>query len=403
MPIYEYTALKDNRTVVKGKVEADDMKKARRQLADQGLIPTRIEELGSTKKGTYKKRVAGSIPPLSLNDKIEFTQTLQILSSTGISIIETLAFIENNADSKRVAKSASEIKKQIISGGTFAETLAKYRNTFGNIYVGLVSAGEDSGEMDKTLARMLELLKKQQDVKSKVTGALVYPCFILVLAAVVSVIMLGMVFPAFAEMFANLDKELPAITKACMATGNFIKECWYAVIIIFVAVAGIIYYLFKNPTSKAIIDAVCLKVPVLGELFRYSNFSNFLSVMQVAYDAGIPIVDCLYLANLTMECAVLKKAVDQASVKIHQGAQLSQALYTTGEVPKMVLFMIQTGEQSGKLGELLVNAISYIDKKLDDVIDKFTKLIEPVMMLFIGALVMVFALALYLPLFGAYT
>ena len=249
---------------------------------------------------------------------------------------------------------------------------------------------------------MLELLRKQADVKSKVSGALVYPCFILVLAVIVSIVMLGFVFPAFAEMFANLDKELPFITKACMAAGNFIKQYWYWTAAILAGVGFFIAFLFKNPVTRKIIDTIALKLPLLNELLRFSNFSNFLSVMQVAYDAGIPIVDCLYLANLTMECAVLKEAIEKASVKIHQGTQLSQALQSTGEVPKMVLFMIQTGEQSGKLGELLINAIQYIDKKLDDIIDKFTKMIEPVMMLLIGTLVMVFALALYLPLFGAY-
>ncbi|MBR2385907.1 type II secretion system F family protein [bacterium] len=409
MPIYEYTALKDNKVIVKGRIEAEDSRKARRQLADQGLIPTKIEEFGIN-KGAYaarrktarKKVAAGHIPSLSLKDKIDFTQTLQILSATGISIIETLAFIENNADSRNVKRCALEIKKQIIGGGTFAETLGKYRNTFGNIYVGLVSAGEDSGELDKTLDRMLELLRKQADVKSKVSGALVYPCFILVLAVIVSIVMLGFVFPAFAEMFANLDKELPFITKACMAAGNFIKQYWYWTAAILAGVGFFIAFLFKNPVTRKIIDTIALKLPLLNELLRFSNFSNFLSVMQVAYDAGIPIVDCLYLANLTMECAVLKEAIEKASVKIHQGTQLSQALQSTGEVPKMVLFMIQTGEQSGKLGELLINAIQYIDKKLDDIIDKFTKMIEPVMMLLIGGLVMVFALALYLPLFGAY-
>ena len=124
--------------------------------------------------------------------------------------------------------------------------------------------------------------------------------------------------------------------------------------------------------------------------------------MQVAYDAGIPIVDCLYLANLTIEILVLRRSLDTASDMIRQGAQLSTALKKTGEVPNMIVFMIQTGEQSGRLGDLLTHAIYFIDKRLDDTIDKFTKLIEPFMMLVIGGLVMVMALALYLPLFGAY-
>ena len=135
MPIFEYNALKNNKIPMRGKIEAENLRDARKQLLSQGLAPTRIEEVGVNKKGgtsSYKKRVAGSIPALSLKDKIDFTQTLQTLSSTGISIIETLAFVEKNADSKNVRRCAMELKKQIIGGSTFAETLGRYRRTFGN-------------------------------------------------------------------------------------------------------------------------------------------------------------------------------------------------------------------------------------------------------------------------------
>lgn len=404
MPIYEYTALKDNKNVVKGKVEADDARQAREKVIKMGLLPTRVDDTADPKsKGRRGRGSTSAIPSLSLKDKIEFTTSLQILSATGIPIIETLAFIENNAESKGVRKASFEIRKQVIGGSTLAETLAKYREVFGRVYVGLVSAGEDSGELDKTLERMLVLLKKQDEIKSKITGALVYPLFVVILAVLIVIVMLVFVFPAFKDMFDGLGKELPWATKMCMTAGEFMKKHWYLVLAGFIIVPFGIFQLFRIEFTKRIIDRIVLKIPLLSDMMKYSNFSNFLSVMQVAYDAGIPIVDCLYLANLTMENFLLRDAIMDATSKVQQGTHLSVALRSTEIVPKMILFMIATGEQTGRLGDLLEHCIHFIDKKLDDIIDNFTKLIEPVMLIFVGTLVLFLALALYLPLFGMYT
>lgn len=404
MPLYEYSALKNNKSIVKGKIEADDSRQAREQILRMGLLPTKIENTqdmtASAKRA--KKAPVVKLRSLGLGDKIEFTATLQVLSSTGIPIIETLAFIENNAESPGVRQAAFEIKRQVIAGATLAETLTKYREIFGRVFVGLVAAGEDSGELDKTLERMLLLLKKQDDIKSKVTGALVYPVFIVILAGLISIVMLGFVFPIFEDMFNGLGKELPLITKMCMAAGKFIQNSWYLLILGIAAIGFAIYKIFTIESSKKVVDNISLKIPIFGDIFKCANFSNFLSVMQVAYDAGIPIIDCLYLSNLTMENIVIRESILKATSKVQQGVHLSVALRSSGYVPTMVLFMMATGEQTGRLGDLLGHCIEFIDKKLDGIIDKFTKLIEPFMLIFVGGLVLVFALALYLPLFSAY-
>jgi len=135
---------------------------------------------------------------------------------------------------------------------------------------------------------------------------------------------------------------------------------------------------------------------------KYSNFANFIAVLQVAYDAGVPIIDCLFLANLTMENFVLKTAIMSAATKVQQGTHLSVALKAVSQVPPMMTFMIATGEQSGRLGDSLYHCVNYIDKKLEGIVDGFTKLIEPMLMIFIGGIVGFLALALYLPLFQAY-
>jgi len=248
----------------------------------------------------------------------------------------------------------------------------------------------------------LELLTKQANIRGKVIGTLMYPMFVIVLAVIIVLVMLMFVFPVFKDMFDGMGKELPWITQTLMDIGLFLKKFWYLVPFILGSVTASIIFLFKWEPSKRKIDEFTLKVPLLSDLIQYSNFANFVAVMQVAYDAGVPIVECLYLSNLTLTNFTLKEKIEKSTGMVQQGQHLSVALRTTGSVPKMILFMIATGEQSGRLGEMLLQATRYIDKKLDDIIDTMTKMIEPLMLIVIGSIVLTLALALYLPLFGSY-
>src|SRR5574344_658506 len=401
MTVYNYVALKNNRDTVKGKIEAANFKQARENVRKLGFIPTKIYE--EAKAETENKVEAKKLQCLGLQDKIEFTSTVQILIQSGIPVIEALVFMENDAAKLKIRLLAKEMRRQIMAGSTFADTIAKYPKIFGQVYIGLSKAGEDSGELEKTLERLLELLKKQAAITAKGIGTLMYPAFVVLRAMVIVTIMLVFVFPAFKDMFANQGKELPWITATLMGIGEFLKTYWILIPVIFGTVIFGSAFLLNWEPSKRKIDEFVLKVPLLRDLIQFSNFSNFIAVMQVAYDAGVPIVDCLYLSNLTLTNFTLQGKITAATTKVQQAQHLSLALRTSQVMPKMILFMIATGEQSGRLGDMLLQATNYIDKKLDAIIDTMTKMIEPIMLIVIGSIVLVLALALYLPLFSSYT
>ena len=402
MTIYNYVALKNNKDIVKGKIEAVSLREARENVRKLGFLPTKIYE--ETKAAEVKDNVdVKKIQKINLQDKIDFTSTFQILIQSGIPVIEALVFIESDASKLRLRIIARELRKQIIAGSTFADTIAKYPKIFGQIYIGLAKAGEDAGELEKTLERLLELLKKESEIKSRVIGTLIYPAFVIILAMFIVTVMLVFVFPAFKEMFVAQGKPMPWITETLMNIGEFLKAYWVLIPLMFSTVIfGTIFLLNWHP-SKKIIDKYVLKVPLIADLIQFSNFSNFIAVMQVAYDAGIPIVDCLYLANLTLTNFTLRDKISTATTNVQQGQHLSTSLKATNVIPKMILFMIGTGEQSGRLGDMLAQATVYIDKKLDAIISTMTKMVEPIMLLVIGGIVLVLALALYLPLFQSYT
>ncbi len=405
MTVYNYTGFKNgSNDIVKGKIEAENMRDARAAIRTLGFIPTSItEEDSNSKKQKQKKNNSGTkMPKMGLAEQIEFTSTLQILAAAGIPIIESLLFIENDAAKIKIRQVAGLLRQQIMNGGTFAGTIAKYPEQFGHVYIGLVKTGEDAGELEKTLDRLLELLNKQAAIKSKVIGTLMYPMFVIVLAMFIVIVMLVFVFPVFKDMFDQMGMELPWITRMLMGMGLWLKKNWMSIPIGFMGLFSLISFLFRWKPSRWKIDEWVLKIPVLTLLIQYSNFANFLSVMQVAYDAGVPILECLYLANLTLSNHTLEIRVEEATTKIQQGQHLSAALRATRTMPKMILFMIATGEQSGRLGDMLGQAVNYIDKALDNVIDIMTKMIEPVMLIVIGTIVFVLAAALYLPLFASY-
>ena len=397
MPIYSYEALRQGREVVKGEVTASNIKDARDVIRKMGLVPTKINEFNDAK---LKK--PSHIESLSLNEKIDFISTLQTLLSSGIAAVESLMFMEQEAAKQKIRNMSKILKNQIMAGSTLADTLARYPQVFGYIFIGLFEAGEEAGELEKTLGRIKDLLTKQADIKARVIGTLMYPAFVIVLAFVITLIMLLFVFPVFKDMFAAQEKALPWITAVMINAGDYLKTYWFTIPIFIILFIMFCFMMVNWQPARNILDKFVLKIPLLNNLILYSNFSNFLSVMNVSYEAGIPIVDCLHLSVTTLTNSVLKNKLSAAIVKVQQGLQVSQAFKATGVVPKMLLFMIATGEQSGRLGDMLEKSVAFLDRTLDGIIDTLTKMIEPIMLLVIGSIVLVMALALYLPLFQSY-
>ena len=408
MAIFYYKAVKEEnneKKIVNGKIKATNAREARQEIKNLGFIPLNVYEeskAGGKNVDSKKNQHVPKIRSLSTNDKINFTSTFKLLMQSGVPVIESLVFLENEADSQKLKDAANVIKTQILAGSTYSETIARYPDIFGHVYIGLTKAGEDSGEMEKTLSRLVELLEKQEAIKSRVVGALIYPVFVICLAIAALMIMLMFVFPAFKDMFMNLGDKLPIYTKICLQLGEFLKAYWVIIPISIVSIVGGVYYALKHEATKNKIDEILLQIPILKDLIIAANLSNFFAVMQVAFDAGIPVIDCLYLGNITITNSLLNREMKKASRKIQTGQRLSVALKNITLIPKMMVFLLAIGEQSGRLGDMLKQNVVYIDAKLDKVIDTVTKMIEPIMLIMIGSMVLFLALSLYLPIFKSY-
>ncbi len=404
MPSFEFTGLGKDQKMQRGVVNAESIQEAKAKIKKLGLTHIQVREDKSAlmEENAPAQVVINTNITLPLKQKMDFILTLRTLIKTGVPIIEALIFLENNADTKAVVKLSNNLRQLVLKGSTFAEAVNKFTKCFDNICRGLIRAGEESGELDMTLDRLVSLLKKQADLKKRVIGVMMYPCMVTILAILVVIIMLTFVFPAFKDMYAGLGAELPLPTKICMGAGEFMKNNWLITIIGFVgAIFGVIS-LFTWEPAKRVVDKYILEIPVLNKFVQFVELSNFIAVLLVVYEAGIPLVDCFYLSNLTIKNYTMSEAVKKATHQIQQGTQVSTALRSSKIFPNMVLFMISTGEQTGNLEEMLRQVGEFIDRTLDEVIDVLTSLMEPIMMVFIGGIVLFLALSLYLPMFQTY-
>ncbi|MEI8389747.1 MAG: type II secretion system F family protein [bacterium] len=406
MAIFTHKSLKNGSEKVQGKIEADSLKEARDLLRKQGYMPIKVEEEGVTlsrnttqKRKTYKKV---KVNKLSMREQIDFTNILYTFAKSGISLVESLFFIEMNSESRNIQNLSIELRKLVLAGGGLSEAISKFPESFDQVYIGLVRAGEESGELESTLKRISFLLDKQDKLKSKVVSTLSYPVFVIILAMIVVTVMLMFVFPAFKGMYSQMGIELPLLTTVLITVGEFMKKYWYTVPLGFLSTGYSIYYIFTWPTSRKILDEIGLNIPVFEKFLRFTSLSNFITALTVAFEAGVTLVDSLLFANLTVTNIVLHDALKKVAVDVQYGKSLSAALKSSKVLPGIVMCMISTGEESGSLGEMLEMAGVYVDDQVDRIVDILSKMMEPILFVVIGAIVLVLALSLYLPLFKAY-
>ena len=285
------------------------------------------------------------------------------------------------------------MRTSIENGSTFAESITNiYGKTFGNVYTTLVKTGEDSGELDITLDRMLTLLRKQEAIKSKVVNASIYPGVLLAMMFGLLVLFAKFVFPTFAGLMEYNGADVPLMAQAVMGTMNFIGNFWWMILIGIGAVGYISMSFFKNIGLKRWIDSVLLKIPVLSQFVEFINLSNFMTVLQISYDAGIPIVPCLKLANNTVGSVVIKDRVNNAVKLMQKGSKLTDAFQRTQAIPDSLISMISAGENSGTLGKMFKDAAEVIDKRVDMALEALTRLFEPTIMVILGIVVLFIAI-----------
>lgn len=391
MAKFQYKALKNKTEFVEGEVEATSLREARQKIIALGFLPTKVYTEFMPADQNYSNTVAPIsdsqvvVRRLSLNEKIWFTTELQTLLGAGISVLEALESVEKTSAGLKVKSVCKTLRQSILSGNTFAQSMEKYYSkVFGQVYIGLVKAGEDSGALDETLARMLVILNKEAKVLDKIKSASIYPCLLIALMLGVIMLFSVVVFPRLMGVVAFSGGEAPFFAKTVFGFCTFVQHFWWLIIIFIVGGLTGFSMLLKTYAFKKGIDKFILEVPKLSEFISYINLANYMTVLYISYEAGVPIVLALELALKTVGNIQIKTKLSNVAYLVKSGQSLTYSLSSSQVVPAALMSMVSTGEQSGSLGKMLKEAADVIDKKVDFVLEALSKCFEPIIIIIMG-------------------
>jgi type IV pilus assembly protein PilC len=390
--------------MVRGVVEAVDHASAVRELRRQGLAILSVElgDLGSavgqeSDPVRLRKRLARA---MGKDDVVSFCQQLAVMLRTGVPLAESLETFADQASKKDVAEFVRLIKADVCEGEDFSAVLAKYPQVFPTILVSLMRAAEASGKLDEMLTRVAKDLSKARKTAKQIKGAMMYPAIMMVVAVLAVTVIMVFVLPKFAPLFKAQGDRLPAPTKALVWLSGFLRTGWMIYVPAMLAIVGGTWWYVRTETGRIMLDTLKLRMPVLGHMFRCLYLVRFSSTMATLLAAGVSLVDVVRICRDVTGNVHYTKLWETLEDRISKGQEIAPTFREFDFVPRNVVAMIASGEKSGRLSEVLEHAATAAEDDLDIAVKSTTSLVEPIMIVGMGAVVGGIASAMLLPIFN---
>ncbi len=405
MPVYQYQGYRSDGGAATGIVDAENVKIARLKLRKEGVYPTDVVEQNQPSVRPQQKgrsttaRTTGKSSVLSATDLSLLTRQFATLLVAGLPLVDALGVLVDQAQKKPIKALLADIREQIRGGKALSVVLESYEKDFSSIYVHMVRAGEASGALDQILFRLAEFLEKQQALRNKVTNAMLYPIIMLVIGTIILFFLITFVVPKITQVFAQQKQALPWPTVALMSVSEFMADYW--MVLVGVVIGGL--YLIRRFTHTArgrmVADRVTLRLPLIGDVARMVSISRLTSTLSTMLASGVQLLDALDVSKRVMNNRVLEETVEGARQNIREGETIADPLKRSGEFPALVTHMIAVGEKSGEMEEMLRRVSQIYDSEVERVIARLTSLMEPSMILVMGAIVLFIVVAILLPIF----
>jgi len=393
MPNFKYLARNDKGKKVEGILTVENYDILDEKLKELGLFLVDAKEVKNVEeKGFYFGRI-------KRREIILFTNHLAISINSGISIISAIQDYAKETDNPKFKKVIEDILRQVNSGTSLSDALAKHPKVFSELYVSVVATGEATGNLDKVLTDLVGFLEWQEDLISQIKQASIYPAFLISMIIGVIVVMMTFTLPKFIPILEKFDVELPFPTKALIAVSRFFQKGWL-LMIIFVVLFILIYKItYKKPDGRFFWDRIKLKIPLFGKLHHKIVLSKFAHYFSILYSSGIGIIESFKIIERVVGNEVIKRAVARSAEEIEQGKSIYESLVEEDVFPPLILRMIQVGETTGNLDLSLEKASQYYDKEVPAAIKKMFATFEPLLIIFMGVVVLFIALAIFLPIY----
>ncbi len=392
MPVYEYKGKTLGGKQVQGELKAKNRAELERFLRGNRILVTNV----SKKPQQIQIKIGSGIKKIDIS---RFTRQFATMISAGLPMVQCLEILGTQMESAELRKIIMKVKDSVQSGATLSEALGRHKKAFDDLYVNMVEAGEVGGALDTILVRLAQYREKADKLIRKVKGAMVYPIVVMIVAIGVTFAMLRFIVPIFAKMFSGLGAELPGPTQIVLGISNFLRD--QTLLILFVLVLGIIGFkmFLRNPKGRLAWDSFKLKMPLLGSLMRKSAISRFTRTLATLLSSGVSILDALSITAKTAGNMVLHNAINKSMLSIAEGETITQPLKDSGVFPPMVTQMISVGEKTGGMDDMLAKIADFYDEEVDTAVAALTSIIEPVVIVFMGAIIGGILIAMYLPMF----
>jgi type IV pilus assembly protein PilC len=402
MPSYSYIAKSFSGEKKSGVLEAKNINELAKILKDKGYVLISVENENEIKeRDKIIKYNLFLFKKVSLKEKIFFTRNLRVMISSGISLpraLETIALQIKNKNFKNVILT---IFDDITKGKSFSEALSKHPDVFSDIFVNMVKVGEEGGTLENVLDILTEQMEKYYELKSKIAGALIYPAVIISAMIIIGMIMITFVVPTIAKTFKELEIDLPLTTTILISLGNFMSNYWYFVILAFFIFILFLRLALKTNFGKLIFDGILLKTPLISSLVKKSNSATTARILSSLIKAGVPMTKSLAITSGTLKNIYYKKAIENFSKDLEKGFKLSE-LFNKHQSLYSPLFvqMASVGEEAGELEKMLEELASFLEEDVANTTKNLSSVIEPFLMLIIGAFVGFFAVSMIQPIYG---
>lgn len=396
MATFTYNAVDPMGRSVKGTIEADSEQLVLTRLHEQHFHIVSITETRGGIKSALGSAVRGKV---KLQAQVVFCRQFSTMINAGISIIKCLDILENQTRDEVLKPIINMIKRDVKEGMTLTEALAKHPNVFNKLFVNMIRAAEVGGILDVILERLAGFLEKELEIKQKVKSALMYPILVLVFAFLVVCALFVVVLPRFKEIFTAMNVEMPPTTQFLFTASDWFCAYWYIALGIGIAAFIATKQYGKTAKGRYNLDKLKLKLPILGDLTLKMSVSRFARTFGTLLASGVPMMKSLEIIGETSGNAVIAEAIENTRESIREGQKISQPLAQSDLFPPMVVHMVDVGEETGRLSEMLCKVSDFYDQEVDAVVKGLTSLLEPLLICFMGFIVGFIAISVMSPIF----
>jgi type IV pilus assembly protein PilC len=400
MAAFTYDAINAEGLVLSGELHAADVASAREQLRSRGLMAQDLSErraLGEGGARTVFKKVKAK------NLQV-FSRQLATMIEAGVSVVAALVILEEQTNDKYLREVIAEIRSDVEAGMVLSKAFARHPKVFNRLYVSMIEAGESSGTLDKVLDRAATQIEKENKLRRRVKGAMVYPSVVITFASLVLTFMLLFIVPVFAKIFEDLNGELPKPTQFVMGMSNMLRHWWF---IIFPLLIGLVFAFRRwkrSESGRQIWDRFKLKIPMkIGAVVHKVALARVSRTLATLIAAGVDIIKALEITGATAGNWVVEQSLENVKNRVHEGAPISQPLSEDPTFPAMVGHMVKVGEETGELDKMLGKVADFYEDEVDTAIQSLTSIIEPLLMIGVGAMVGLIVISMYMPMFKMLT